>query len=439
MAASLQDWTDFQNDLMTQYQTLFGFSTPLYAELTGAQLSPGGVATRDPSQERITPLTNAGRDRFIGGAEIRVPIQVAEVPGAAGVGRGGTWPVTAPMDTAKATLKLCEIVAPIGLDLALERDAQSGVYNARSYVETLTESAYRNLAKTENDMLHGAGDGLLAAVTGASGSPGLTIPVGTDANFDQLTPGRVVSIFTRSSGANPGNGNRRKIVSVDRSAGTVTFDTNAVADDGDSGNITFSNTSGIYIDSTWDQASANGKAMQGLGQVVTVGGTPFEGIDVDDVGSWSAVSVDGGAAALSDDAIDEAVYLLAGNGQDAPDFGIAHPRTVDPYKAAKTQFLMIQPQTKIVPSGFQGIVYQGANKEFPILKDLAAPRKTCRLVTKAACRVYGDNVGPAFIQDDGGMWRFFDRRSYKEATIMDRPQLVVENPAHLAEISNLAE
>lgn len=440
MAANLQDYTNFQNDMIVQYQTLFGFQTPLYAELTGAQVGPDGVATHDPSQERITPLSNAGRDRFLGGAEIRVPIQVAEVPGAAGVGRAGIWPVTAPFDTAKATMKLAELVAPIGLDIGLERDAQNGQYTARSYIETLTESAFRGLATAENKMLHGNGDGLLASVASATGSGSLIVPTDpTVTNYDLLTPGLVVSILTRSTGVKTTNGARRKIVSVDRSTGNITFSTTAVADDGDSGNITFASTSGIYIDSTYDTGGTTGHAMQGLGQVVTQSGTPFEGIDVATVGSWTAASVDGQGNTLTDDPLDDAVTLLAGNGIAASDFGVAHPKTINPYKATKTSFLHVEPQQATVPSGFRGIVYQGANVDIPLIKDLHATRKTVTLVKKAAVRVYGDTVGPDFIRDDGGMWRFFTRRSYKEATILDRAQMVVENPAHLAVISNLAE
>ena len=442
--ATLQDYSAFLNDLMTRYQTLFGFWNVLYAEMTGATQSPDGVVTYDPSQERVTPLSNAGRDAF-SGQQIRIPIQVAEVPGAAGVGRAGIWPVTAPFDTAKATLKLCELVAPIGVDIATERDSKNLQYSALEYVEALTQSAYRGLARIENDMLHGTGDGLLAQVTGGT-SPGLTVNVlGADgvaaANFDQLTPGRVVNVLTRSTGADAGQGTRRKIASVSRSAGTVTFSTTQVASDGGSGNITFSASSGIYIDSSWDGGATPGslgKAVQGLGQCATSAGTAFEGIDPANVPNWGAVLTAGGSATLSDSMFEDNVYQLAGQGIDAPDFAIAHPKVVDPYKDTKTQFLMIHPETRVVPSGFSGIVIQVANKDFPLLKDLSAPHGQVRVVHKSAARLYGDSVGPAFIQDDGGMWRFFTRQSYKEAVILDRVQLAVRAPNHIGIIQSVA-
>jgi hypothetical protein len=438
---TLQTWTDFQNDMIVRYQTLFGFSNVLYAIVTGAQVSPEGVVTHDPSQERITPLSAEGREAFVGGKQIRIPIQVAEVPGAAGVGRAGIWPVTAPMDTAQADIKLCELVAPVGVDIALEEDAQNGQLTALNYVENLTASAYRGLARAENDMLHGNGSGILAT-NSATDATGLTMTTDpTVTNYDQLTIGRVVDIRNKTTGADPGQGLRRKIVGVNRTTGVITFSTTQVASDGGTGNIVLAGaaigTWGIFIDSTFDTGSSGGKAMQGLAQCATTPGTTFEAIDSANVGSWNAVQTNGGATALSDADFEDQAYQLAGFGVEAPDYAIAHPKVVDPYKDAKTQFLMIQPQTRVVPSGFSGIIVQVANKDFPLVKDLAAPRKACRVFTTDNLKVYGSKRGPDFIKDDGGMWRFFNRASYKEATILDRAQLAVRTPNHVGIITNV--
>lgn len=443
--ATLQDYSAFLNDLMVRYQTLFGFNNVLYSEMSGKTASPDGIVVYDPSQERVTPLSNAGRDAF-SGAQVRVPIQAAEVPGAAGVGRAGIWPVTAPFDTAKALVKLAELAAPIGIDLATERDSKNLQYSALSYVEALTDSAYRGLAKIENDMLHGNGDGKLATITQTATSLGPVTVLGADgvapANFDQLTPGRVVNVLTASTGADPGQGLRRKIASVSRTNGTVTFQTAQVASDGGSGNITMTaNTTAIYIDSSWDGGAtpgALGKSMQGFGMTATSAGTPFEGIDPANTPAWGALLTAGGGATLSDSMFEDSVYQLAGQGIDAPDFAIAHPKVVDPYKDTKTQFLMIHPETRVVPSGFSGIVVQVANQDFPLLKDLAAPHNQCRVIHKSCGRLYGDSVGPAFIQDDGGMWRFFTRQSYKEAVILDRVNFVFRAPNHVGLIQNVA-
>jgi hypothetical protein len=54
------------------------------------------------------------------------------------------------------------------------------------------------------------------------------------------------------------------------------------------------------------------------------------------VAQWQGVAVNAGSTILSDDWLDTAIYYLRGNGAGAADFGIAHPLTVDPYKASKT-------------------------------------------------------------------------------------------------------
>jgi hypothetical protein len=133
------------------------------------------------------------------------------------------------------------------------------------------------------------------------------------------------------------------------------------------------------------------------------------------------------------------VYRLRGNGVGAPDFGIAHPLTVDPYKATKSSLVRVDVQTTVVPSGFRGILYQGADKEFPILKDLASPRFKCRLGYQDAIRVYSDDQGPSFLDDDNTTFRFTGRAAYKEAWLYDRWQFVSRDCGKQAEVTNLSE
>src|SRR6185503_1740509 len=126
----------------------------------------------------------------------------------------------------------------IGVDLYLANQAQNGSLTARGYIETLTDSAFRTLAKAENDMLYGNGDGnLVPGGNTAADATGLTMTVGTGVNWNQLTPGRVVSVRVAATGADPGQGLRRKIASVNKGAGTITFSATQVASDGGTGNI----------------------------------------------------------------------------------------------------------------------------------------------------------------------------------------------------------
>lgn len=437
-AVLLANWQDFMTELMVKEQMVFGYETRLLSLLTGMeQPDASQPLSRDPNQDRFTRANDPNRDYFHG-KQVTIPLQLSDVPGSAAIAEKGTWPEPAPFDTDQATLNLVSRITPIALTLEVERDARNGSTSALETVASLTASAYRQAARVDNDFLHGnsisTSNALLQSSTSANGdSDGLVMTVGTDAQFDQLTTGRVVDVLVKADGSDPGQGKRRKIASVDRTAGTVTFLTTQVASDGGSGNITLStNNLGIYVDSSY------GKAPNGLGAAVATTGT-FEGIDKAAVTQWQGVAVDGGSAALSTDLLDSATYELEGNGVAASDFGIAHNLTVDPYKNSLTSQVNYTAQEVVVRAGVKGIVYQGAAKEFPIIKDRAAPRKKCRLVTKSVLRIYGDQTGPAFIQDDGAMWRFFNRTSAKEADLFDRWNLACRDCGKLAEISSLTE
>jgi hypothetical protein len=224
---------------------------------------------------------------------------------------------------------------------------------------------------------------------------------------------------------------------VDRTTGaeTITVDTTAYASDGSSGNVTFSSSEGVYVDSP---TTGTQVAPFGIGSATATAGT-VGGLAKASVAQWQGISIDGGAAILSDDVLDTAVYRLRGNGVGAPDFGIAHPLVVDPYKASKMSFVKIDQQTVTVPGGFRGIMYQGGDREFPILKDLAATRKQCRLLTKSSMRLYSDGEGPKFLDDDNTQWRFTSRAAVLEAWLYDRWQLVIRDCGKNAEITNLSE
>lgn len=443
-APQLSNYQNFMTELMVGQQIVFGHEHPLLAELTGLQREGAGsqyVFTRDPNQQRFTAAMDVGKDVFHG-KQVTVPLQLNDVSSQP-LAEAGTFPVTAAFDTSQAIYNLVSRLTAISVTKELEDDAKDGSTSAMESIAAYTQSAYRAHARLDNDLLHGsavgttATNGLLATVSSATGSPGLVVPV-AGANMDQLTPGRVVTFLTKSTGANPGNGLRRKIVSADRTSGaeTITIDTNAYASDGQSGNLTFAATTGVYVD-----GAVVGSATPvpfGLGSVCATSGT-VGGINKATVAQWQGVNASGGSAILDDSLIDNVVYLLRGNGVGASDFGIAHPLTVDPYKATKVSLVRIDMQETMLKSGFKGIIYQGADRDIPIIKDLAAPRKTVRFVYKQSLRLYGRGSGPAFIDDDGSKFRFFSRTTQKEADLFDRWQLVSRDCAKNAEINTLAE
>jgi hypothetical protein len=416
--------TNYQNwlvEMMISRQLLFALEFPLLAQMSGA-LPKGGY---DPTVQRYTKgiaELSGDRDTFHG-KKITIPLQLAEVPGGAGMSDGGTFAANAPFDTAQASLNLSDTGQPIGITLDADRDSRNGSTSAMNAIEALVESAYRGLARVENDFLHGTGDALLVKVNSATGSGSLVVDVGTvNVPWDQLTAGRVVTIATRANGADPGNGKRRKIASIQKAAGTVTFATAAVASDGGSGNITFSGNEGIYVDSSY------GKAAQGLGQAVA-NTTTFEGIDQSAVQQWAAQDATPAAtAALADEILDDAAYRLRGAGCPLTDlYGVAHPKVIALYKQSKQSQVLYNAEADMIQmrSGTRAITYTGTDAPVPLITDLNAPRGVLRLVGSDAVQLYG-----------GHTWRFTSRATIKEAWLYDRWQLGVKNAAHICTIGN---
>jgi len=432
-AALRANFDNFMYDLQGTLQRLFPRDNVFLAELSGVIVdSNSGVVDYAQNEGRYTRAMDSNREHF-DGEQVRFPIMTSGLQAGGFGGETTSWNEPIPIDNTKATVKLAQWVQPFALSIALERDSKSGSRSAMSAVEMYTTEAYASTAWAEDVALQRNGDAKLAANSG-SDTNGLVVTVGTSADWDVLLVGNVYDVLKTSDGSDPGNGLRRKIASVDHSAGTVTFSTTQQASDGGFGNITLtSNTVGIYLPGSY------GNAPQGIGQAVTVSGTPFEGIDVANTPRWTAQTVAGGSAALTDAMLLKGAYLARGQGAGYHDFGIAHPAVVDDYITSKSPTVYYQPQETTLRSGFSGIVFQGADRPYPIVKALNAPRKKCRLIRKDAVKLYGDSVGPAFIDDDGSVFRFFSRKTVKEADLLDRFQLAVMAPNKLVEITALAE
>lgn len=429
---SASGWLNFLYEMQGKVQELFPTEHVLLAELSG-------VGDTSGKYQRFTKSMDANREVF-SGKWVRVPIFLAEMQGGGAVTETSTWNVPQVMDTTEAHIGIARLVQPFSISVDADRDSSQPSTSAMNAVAAYTKQARQSLASLEEDMLHGGGDGLLATVTDAATS--LTITAATGTNFDRLYPGRVVDVLTVSTGADPGQGLRRKIASVNKTTGVITFSTTQTASDGGSGSIVHAATSGIYITGSWGVAGAASQvAMQGLGQAVATTGT-FESINKATTTQWQGVDGRSGTtttAALSDQILDDATYIARGNGVSAHDFGIAHPKVVDLYKQSKYAQVRYEPSTGKLNSGFQGILYEGADNPYPIIKSLFSPRKTCRLVYKDALQLYGDNVGPAFLNDDGAEARRFSRSLPKEYDLLDRVQLGVMACNKLVTIGNLDE
>jgi hypothetical protein len=434
----LASWAAFLYELQGKVVEVFPTEAPFLAEMSGVG-DPNTVG-------RFTRDMDGNRSIF-SGKSVRHSLILSQLAGGGFVSESGSWNAPIQLGSTQVNINLVRCLVPFSVSVDVERDSFDNA--SATAVATLTREARIALAKIENVGMLGDGTGKVNDITGGS-SPGLTIQVSTTGNaaMDVLLPGTVWDINTKSSGANPGNGRRRKIASVSDSSTTqtVTFDTALQATDGDSGNITFSTSEGIYIPGSWSNGSPGtgsgpGElAIQGLEQAAALTGT-FEGVNKANVQQWQGTDGRGGdtaVVALSTQMLDGAVRRGRRAGLGVWDFGLGDPAAIDLYKQGLYAQMRYDVQTTQLKSGYSGPVFDGADKPFPLIKEPSHKKGGIKLIDKASFQLYGDQKGPAFLEDDGGMFRRFSRALPKEAELLDRVQLGVIKCNTIVFLNNLA-
>jgi hypothetical protein len=365
------------------------------------------------------------------GDEVRVPIVLNSLQGGGNPGETGTINVPQVLNTTKALATVQNVVQPFALSIDVEEQSVDNA--AAEALALLVEEARNALAEVVNDQYNATG-ALLATITGGS-SPGLTVNVSASATqWDRLYPGRVVDILTRSNGANPGQGTRRRIASVDESAGTVTFDTAQTASDGGSGNITFSANEGIYIAGTY------GKALSSLHQVADTTGT-FQGINKATTAGWQGVNgrgSDTSTKVLDTVMLDGGVRRGRRNGAFVWEFGVGDPAVIDAYKQSLYSMVRYNdPPIGKLRSGFGGPLYDHEGQAIPLIKEDRFERGQLILVPPDDLRVYGKTGGPEFVKDDGSYMRRFSRALPREVWLRDKQNLVALRCNRVIRFANL--
>lgn len=433
---TLSSWAPFLFDLQGKVYEVFASEAPFLAEMSGYD-SNMGMVDHASAVRRITREMDGGRSIF-SGKQVRHTLILAGLQGGGFVSETGTWNAPINLGSKEIHINLVRALLPFSVTVDVERDSFDNA-NATA-VATLVQQTRQALARLENLAYLGDGTGKVSDITGGS-SPGLTITVGTAANFDVLLPGTVWDILTKSTAVPTTGGKRRLIASVSESAGTVTFDTAAQASDGDSGNITFSTSEGIYIPGSGStSANAGTLTAQGLEQAAAASGT-FEFIDKAATPQWQGTDGRGGDSTvqpLSAIMLDGAVRRGRRAGLGTWDFGIGDPAAIDLFKQSLYSLVRYEPQVTTLKSGFSGIVYDGADRPFPMIKEPMHKKAGVKLIDKASFQIYGDQPGPAFIEDDGAMFRRFSRALPKEAELLDRQQLGVVKCNTIVVANNLA-
>jgi hypothetical protein len=350
----------------------------------------------------------------------------------------GTWNAPGPIDTQKANVNLGRVLQPLAISLDLERDSKSGSTSAMSAVENYISEAYKAAARIENDELHGGtnaiGTGtdssLLAAVTSATGSPGLVDPGRHRRELRPAHPGprrrhpHPLDRREPRQRAAPQDPRCRGRPARSRSTRTSSPPTalgqrHVLRERRDlhPGLVRATGCSRSRRPSP-RPARSRGSRRRRCRQWQGVDATPAS------------------AQALSDAVLDNAVYLLRGNGVGASDFGIAHPKVVDLYKQSKAATDAPRPEGGRRPGRVRRHRVPGRRPAVPDPQGSGGAARRLPADRPRRAPLYGDHVGPAFIDDDGAMWRFFSRNFFKEGDLYDRVQLAVKACNKLATIGN---
>jgi hypothetical protein len=267
------------------------------------------------------------------------------------------------------------------------------------------------------------------------------------ANFDAAA-GTVWDVRIITNGNDPGQGLRRKIVSVNETTRVITWDTTSQASDGGSGSIVHTGVEGIYIPGSWSNGTAGtatapgALCAQGIEQAFATTGT-FETIDKRRPGTfWQGIdgrAGDTSSLPLSTQMLDGGVRRGRRAGLGKWDFAIGDPACIDLYKQSLYASVRYDGQTQVLKSGFAGPVYDGGDAPFPLIKEPEARKFTLKFIDKSSFQIYGDAPGPSFLTDDGAMFRRFARTLVKEADLLDRWQLGVSRCNTIVGFSNLAQ
>lgn len=399
-----------------------------------------GVGADDPSSGRVTPnstgsIPTDNREIF-SGKWVRIPLDLVQLQAGGWVSETGTINVPIPAPFTEAHINLADIVQPTSITIDLEEDSMDN--SAATGLATLVRKTREAMAEIVNDTMNTSGAllGLADSTQASAGGLVLTTAAGTD--LDKLYPGKIVDVLTAATGADPGQGKRRKINSVanESTLPTITFSTTSQASDGGSGNITLSNAVGVYI------AGSYGNAMYGLEDAANISGTDtFEGVARANFPAFKAVDGRAGAVTtvpLSDTMLDNALQLGARNGAFRWDFGVGDPNAINVYKNSKQSQVLYSPDTAKLKSGFMGITYMGAGQPLALVPERRHGTGMVKLLRKDAATLYGRRGGPDFEDSTGSQFQRFSRALPKEMWLVDRIQWGWSNPGSIVRLDHLS-
>lgn len=388
---------------------------------------------QDGAPGRITPLED--REAF-NGSNVRVPLDIGLMEAGGWVAEGGTVNVPIPPAFTQASIGLKKFVQPFGVTLEAMEDSE-GPNSVTSAVAMSLRKAREAMADKVNlAMCTGgatpAGETASLVATILSGS-NLTWVLDTDADHDRIYPGAIFDVLTTANGANAGNGLRRKVASYTASTRTVVFDTAAQASDGESGNITASSSSGLYVPGSY------GRAMQGLESVKHA--TTFETVVRSTYPQFNAVdgrAGDSSTLPFSDTMIDLGVTLGQRAGDSAWDFAVGDPNALNVYKNAKQNQVRYSVSTGTVAGRFSGIQIDTGGQLIVIVPERKLKPGSVDFLRRAAATLYGRKAGPDFDEITGSMFKQLARVTDYEVWLIDRLEWGWHDPSSVTYFENLS-
>jgi hypothetical protein len=399
-----------------------------------------GVGSDDPSSGRVTPnstgsLPADNRDIF-SGKQVRIPLDLNQLQAGGFVSETGTINVPIAAAFTEAHINLARVVQPASITIDLEEDSMDN--SAAQGLATIVRKTREAMAEIVNDAMNTSGALLATADSTQATAGGLVLKVLAATDFDKLYPGKVCDVLTATTGADPGQGLRRKIASFDDSIAvpTITFSTTSQASDGGSGNISLSNLVAVYIAGSW------GQAMQGIEDAANISGSDtFQAVARATYPAFKAVDGRNGTTStvpLSDALLDAGTLRGQRNGAFKWDFGVGDPSTINVYKNGKASLVKYNPETKTLKSGFAGILYQGTGQEIPLVPERKHNVGQVKLLRKDAATLYGRRKGPDFEDSTGAIFQRFSRSLPKEIWLVDRLQWGWHNPGSIVRFDNLS-
>ena len=379
----------------------------------------------------LSEVKRDGNARRWAGKQITIPIILAPQQGTGTIGGQmltaigqtappseiGTLNLPHNIDDVQANIKTAIVTHAVSFSTQVIQQAKVDDTSWAQVLPTKMRMAEDAIGRFMNEEMVGggpaAGDtGKLSNIT-AGTSPGLAITVGVTANLYQLYPGRIVDIRTKSTGVLTTGGASRKIASVDRTNGIITFSTTGTG--GDSGNITFSTSEGIYVEGGgyWNAGGANqaqpnnNYGLQGLGGAVATSGI-FEGIDKSAVSQWEGV--DASPATAIDPTLvqfDRAERLAAQISGTPPDFYLCDPAVIDKFSQNLTGSARWAGDAGQLETGWTGVRYR--NKV--LVPEFDMPASTAYGISREDCALYTLDAGPDWDNQTGSMFQRFSLRT----------------------------